>query len=93
MTGVPFSSSSPAGEDSARHDWPAGGGAPGRAGDPGRVERGTARLLRDLAAFGESATIRRESAAARLDALQPWLASLAYALVQEPHLDRLCRES
>ena len=63
------------------------------ARDQGDVNEGTVRLLRDLAALGALTAVQREPAQARLEAIGPWLASLAYALVQEPRLVHLCHET
>jgi hypothetical protein len=93
MIGAPLGSTPSPDAARVRDDWPAHGGAPLRAADPSRAERGTARLLRDLRAFGEPVPLRREPAEARLEALPSWLASLAYALTQQVWADGVAHGS
>jgi hypothetical protein len=89
--GAPLGSGAPPDAARVRHDRFARRGALRCAADPAHAERGTARLLRDLDLFGDAT--RREPAIARLDALQPWLSALAYALGQQLRVDGLAHES
>ena len=90
---LPFRSSSPVNAVSRRGDRALRREGLDRASDQGRLNEGTLRLLRDLAAFGALTEVQREPVQARLEAIGPWLTSLAYALVQEPRLAQPCREA
>jgi hypothetical protein len=90
---LPLRSSSPARSVSPRGDPSMTGEAFDDGSAQGRANEGTVRLLHDLAAFGALTAVPREPVQARLEAIGPWLASLAYALVHEPRLAYPCHEA